>query len=516
VSEPAAEERPATFREVMVSREFRAVFAASALSWFGDHAARAAVTALVLVKTNSVAASAATFAISYLPWLGIGNVLSAIAERYSYRQVMIVCDVVRMALMTVIALIGMPVPALMVLLFLTALLNPPFDSARSALLPRILDGDRYVVGLSLQRSAGQAARIIGYVAGAGIAGQNPKAALLFNAITFAVSAIAVWLGVHERPPALRTDQRTGLLRETAEGFSVVYRNPVLRAIALVVFGSAAFTVAPEGLAAAWAMDLTTSDAERGWYQGAIMMSNAIGFVLGSIVIGRFVAPATRIKLIRPLGVICTLVLVPAVLRPDLWAIVAMNVAAGFALAGLMPASNGLFVRALPDAFRARAFGVMQSGMLIVQGVAIFATGALADHIPLPYVIGGWSAFGVFIMLLIAFAWPNPATVADAIRAARDDQLADDAAPLPAGRHRSPRNDRPARHDEVGHPSGLGSIRATARLSDAATVEIPAREAKRRRRPRPAPTAGTRTNNNNAPSPTTSGSVQPGTVSAGPQ
>ena len=56
MSEPAAaEDRPATFREVMVGREFKAVFAASALSWFGDHAARAAVTALVLVKTESVA-----------------------------------------------------------------------------------------------------------------------------------------------------------------------------------------------------------------------------------------------------------------------------------------------------------------------------------------------------------------------------------------------------------------------------------------------------------------------------
>ena len=513
MSEPAAaEERPTTFREVMVGREFKAVFAASALSWFGDHAARAAVTALVLVKTESVAYSAATFAISYLPWLGIGNVLSAIAERYSYRQVMIVCDIVRMVLMTAIALVAMPVPALMGMLFLTALLNPPFDAARSALLPRILEGDRYVVGLSLQRSAGQAARIIGYVAGAGIAGQNAQYALLFNAFTFAVSALAVAWGVRERPPALRNDQRTNLLRETAEGFGIVYRNPVLRAIALVVFGSAAFTVAPEGLAAAWAMELTSSATERGWYQGVIMMSNASGFVIGSIVIGRFVAPSMRITLIRPLGVLCTLVLVPAIFKPDLWWIVAMNVASGFALAGLMPASNGLFVRALPDSFRARAFGVMQSGMLIIQGIAIFATGWLADRVPLPYVIGGWSAFGVVVMLLFAFAWPHPATIADTIAAARDDHAAASNERLPAGRHRS-RNERRERHDETGHPSGLGPVRATARLSDASTVEIAPRaeDAKRRRRLRPS--AGGR--NNAAPS-TTSGSVTPGTVNAGPQ
>src|SRR5690242_17690467 len=69
---PAAEERTATFGEVLASREYKAVFSASALSWFGDYAARAAVTALVFQQTHSPAASAATFAISYLPWLGFG------------------------------------------------------------------------------------------------------------------------------------------------------------------------------------------------------------------------------------------------------------------------------------------------------------------------------------------------------------------------------------------------------------------------------------------------------------
>ncbi len=85
---------------MLASREYKAVFSASALSWFGDYAARAAVTALVYQQTNgSVAASAATFAISYLPWLGFGAVLSAVAERHSYRRVMVICDIVRLLIM---------------------------------------------------------------------------------------------------------------------------------------------------------------------------------------------------------------------------------------------------------------------------------------------------------------------------------------------------------------------------------------------------------------------------------
>jgi len=64
VSDQDFADRPATFREVLASGEYRALYLASALSWFGDYVARAAVTALVYQETESVAASAATFAFS--------------------------------------------------------------------------------------------------------------------------------------------------------------------------------------------------------------------------------------------------------------------------------------------------------------------------------------------------------------------------------------------------------------------------------------------------------------------
>ena len=45
-------DRPATFREVLASGEYRALYLASALSWFGDYVARAAVTSLVYQRTG--------------------------------------------------------------------------------------------------------------------------------------------------------------------------------------------------------------------------------------------------------------------------------------------------------------------------------------------------------------------------------------------------------------------------------------------------------------------------------
>ena len=65
------------------------------------------------------------------------------------------------------------------------------------------------------------------------------------------------------------------------------------------------------------------------------------------------------RLIRPFAVLAPLALVPALFaRRPVVALLAM--VSGFAVAGLMPTLNGMFVLALPHGFRARAFGVMRA------------------------------------------------------------------------------------------------------------------------------------------------------------
>ena len=234
--------------------------------------------------------------------------------------------------------------------------------------------------------------------------------------------------MHDREPALRVDQRTHLLRETAAGFKLVFGSPVLRAIALLVFGAMLFTIVPEGIAAGWAGQLTSSTHDRGWIQGVIMMANPMGFVLGGLTIGRLVPPATRQRLIRPFALLAPLALVFAVLSPRVWGVAVISAACGFASAALIPATNGLFVQALPTAFRARAFGVMSSGVMLLQGAAVFATGALADLFQrVPLVVGFWGVGGTAIMLAVILAWPSADRVTAAIEEAKQANAATEAA-----------------------------------------------------------------------------------------
>ncbi|MFK3983591.1 MFS transporter [Micromonospora sp. NPDC050397] len=411
-------EGPATFREVFAQPEFRALYTANAFSWLGDYLARAAVTVLVFQETESVALSAAAFAVSFLPWLVGGPLLAALAERHPYRTVMVICDLTRMVLIGLIAIPDLPVPVILILLFGVTLANPPSQAARSALLPMLLSGDRLVVGLAVSTSTGQAAQIVGYVIGASAATLNPTTALLVNTATFALSAALIRFGVRHRPAAMAVEHRTHLLHETAEGFRLVFGTPVLRSIAVIVFASMLFAIVPEGLAAGWASEFTSaSDPDhpgRGLIQAMIMIASPLGFILGGLTIGRGLRPDLRRTLIRPFAVLAPLALVPALLSPTPPLIALMALVSGFAVAGLLPVANGLFVQALPAGFRARAFGVMSSGMQVLQGGAVLVTGVLASRFEIPVVVGLWSLGGVLLMLFVSARWPSAAQFNSAI------------------------------------------------------------------------------------------------------
>ncbi|MEU7764843.1 MFS transporter [Nocardia sp. NPDC049190] len=404
----AEEERPAGYRDLVVLVEYRAVLTASALSWAGDYLCKAAVALLVLERTGSVLASASAFAVGYLPWLTAGPVFAAVAERYPTRSVMISCDLARAVLIGLIAIPGVPVSVLLVLLFTSGLLAPPFEAARSALLPHLLTGDRYPVGMAFNNTVFHLAQVLGYAAGGVIAGYSSHTALLLNAGTFVASAFLLHRYVELRPAALAVTRRSGLWQETRQGYVVVFGDPVMRAIAFIVFATVTFVVVPEGLAAAWASEIDGGGAT----QGLIMVANPVGFALGGLIPTRLARWRTR--LIRPLAVSAPLTLVPALLDPPLAGILTLVTASGVVMSLLLPAAQTLFRTVLPDEYRARAFGVMNSGIQIAQGAAILATGAASERFPTATVIGTWCATGVLVMLLVSsrsLTRPEPSALA---------------------------------------------------------------------------------------------------------
>jgi MFS family permease len=408
-------DRKITFSEIFGIGEYRALFTATQLSWIGDYMARAAIMAIVFVQTQSVALAAAAFAITYAPWVLGGPFLATLTERLRYRKVMVVCDVLRACLIASVALPGMPLPAMLLVVLGVAVLAPPAQAARSATLPLVLTGERVVLGIAVNQASAQATQVIGYLAGALIAGVNPQVALLINAGTFLTSAFILRSGLRDRPPAMPVEQRSNLLRETAEGFQVVFGTPHLRMIAVIVFASMLWVILPEGLAIGWAEHLAAGEvARRGFYQGLIMIANPLGTVLGGLLISRLLRPSVRRRLIPIFAVLAPLSLVPALTDPGIVWVAAMATASGLVMAGMTPTLNGLFVQILRHGYRARAFGVMNSGIQVIQGLAVLCGGLLTTQLPLHQVVGIWAVAGVVVMSVLAARWPALEYFDDAI------------------------------------------------------------------------------------------------------
>jgi len=469
-------EHTVTFSEVFRVGEYRAIFAATQLAEAGEHMAKAAVTALVFFVTDSVTLTAVTFAISYAPWVVGGPFLATLAERLRYRAVMVTSDALRAAILGGVAVLAVTLPAadtsgdrvpgaiwlILVLLFAEALLAPPALAARSAVLPLVLEGERVTLGLAINQTGRQATQVLGYMAGALIAIVDPTLALAINSGTYVLTALIIRFGLRDWAPAMRAEDRSHLLRETREGFQIVFGTPTLRAIAVVVFASMLFAIVPEGLAITWAEDLAQdNEARRGLYQGLIMIANPVGHAMAGMLVARLLRPTVRSRLVRYFVVAAPLALVPAVFSPGITGVVAMTMISGLAIAGMLPTLNGIFVQILRHGYRARAFGVMNSGMQLTQGGAVLAVGAIAGlgDLPLPVVVGVWSAGGVVLTLILALRWPRPevfqAAIVDALAANRSRRAGEDPASDPASAPTAPRPRGEVTPQMPARPSGDG-------------------------------------------------------------
>src|SRR4029077_4165118 len=135
-------------------------------------------------------------------------------------------------IMAVIALPGVPLPVALVLVLLAAFFAPPIDAARSASLPAVLSGERYVLGLALFTATNQPAQVVGYLLGSALSISEPRLAFALNAVSFAISALMLRILLRWREPGLAQGKRTDLLHETGDGFKMVFGTPALRAIIL--------------------------------------------------------------------------------------------------------------------------------------------------------------------------------------------------------------------------------------------------------------------------------------------
>lgn len=175
-------------RVVLGHRTVRRLWLAQAFSELGDWSTQLALGILVWNRTENAIATAAVILARALPWIGIGQVVSSLGDRFARRSVMIGADVGRAAIF-LLMLLHPPIWLILVMATVAASMTPAFESSRAATMPTLVDEAEYPAVVSLTNVTSQTALAFGYAVGGwlvAIVGTN--GALVVNAASFAVSA----------------------------------------------------------------------------------------------------------------------------------------------------------------------------------------------------------------------------------------------------------------------------------------------------------------------------------------
>lgn len=362
---------PVNFRALFGNREFATLWLAGAQSQLGDQLARVALSILVFNRTGSGLATAATYALTYLPAVVGGIVLTGLADVHPRRALVVVCDLLRAVLFGLMAIPALPLSVVCALLVVAVLCGAPYNAAEPAIVADMYDGDWYSAAIGIRTATVQASQLIGFaVGGLVVATTGPHVALAVDAATFAASAVLLRVGLAYRPAAASVTRRG--IEQIKVGLRTVGGDRRLRLLVLLAW-LAAFWIVPEGLAAPYAADHGGGPVSV----GILLAANPAGNLIGVLVLTRWLPSASRPRLLGLLAIASGLPLVPCGLEPGI-AVAALL----WGLCGLLSAYIVLvvteFVAIVPPDVRGQAIGLASSGVLAAQGIGLLLGGGIAS------------------------------------------------------------------------------------------------------------------------------------------
>ena len=380
-----------TYRSVFAVGEFRVLFATLLMFVLGFEFEILGLSVLVYAQTRSAFWTALAFGVGFAPQVLGGALFTSLADRLPPRLVTTVGLLIRAVPGLVIGLWpALPIPVMLVLVAAAATATPVFFAANSAVLPDVLDGDRYVLGRSVFSLTGSATQIIGLgIAGAILAALPARRLLLAAGLCLLAAAVVARLGLRPRPAratgrAPSADGQTaggqttggcasrGIVRTTLAGNLELLADRTIRGLLLAQWLPAWFVTGAESLIVPYAGSLGQSPSAA----SPLLAATPAGMLLGDVIVGRFCRPAARQRLAFPLAALMGVPLLILAFRPPLPLAGALLFACGLGFAYSLGVQQP-FLDSLPDRLRGRAFGLNSTGTMTGQGLIPPAAGGLA-------------------------------------------------------------------------------------------------------------------------------------------
>ncbi len=348
---------------------------------------------LVLETTGDASLTAVIAAVTALPLLVSMLFAGTIVDMVGRRAVSVVADLLSMTsvvLVPVLALtVGLDFGLLLAVAALGAVFDPAGLTARETMLPEAARR----AGIPLARANGihESAYGFAYLLGPGIGGVligviGTTTTFWVTAGVFAVSALAM---ATTRMPGggrpARAERPQGLWRSTREGLRFLWRDRVLRAVAILTALLVGVWLPVEGIV----LPVLFNSVDQPAKLGLLITAMSAGGVVGAL---GYAAVGHRFKR-RPAFVLSLILTAIPVLGmaflPPYPAMLGLAVLTGVFFGAINPITNLAMQNRTPEAMRGRVVGVM--------GSAAYAAG------PLGYLIAGplveaWGPQPVFIFM----------------------------------------------------------------------------------------------------------------------
>jgi MFS family permease len=361
------------------------------ISIVGDYFYRVGLTWNVTATGDGAAHGAMLGAAMALPVAALGLFAGTIVDRHDRAALMIVTDLVRFAIVGLLAVLLLgPHPSLAIILGGAAVLAGSgvcFTPSLQAWLPDLFqDRDRLVRWDALFLSTVSAAGVVGpALAGLLLPAIGVAGLLLVDAATFAVSAVCVVLLVRRQRAGLprltpvtapaKTAAKPGFLRTTADGLSYIFSNRVLRPqfsvypfMECVTYGVA--IILPSYLAA--------THQPHSWLYGAMLAANAAGRFSGGWLLAHTPLRRHRGRVLSTNHLIQGAALLLFVEFPSPWLGLAAFALMGLPAGAAQVALSSWVQTNIERQFRGRAFGTLGSLVLWLMPLGPVAFGSLAS------------------------------------------------------------------------------------------------------------------------------------------
>lgn len=365
---------------VLRQRDFSLLWFAGLISMIGDWMLIVALPITVYQLTDSPVATSGVLIANRIPSLFLGSIAGVFIDRWDRRRTMVIVNLLRAPVLLLLLAVDSAdtVWIVYVVSFVVSSMSQFFGPAENALLPTLVDKDDLVPANALNGLNNNLARLTGPAVGGVIAGAyGLGGVVVVDTVSFLLaSALIAAIATSSTPthdPHTNVDAPRNLGREWVAGLRVIRSSRAL----MVVFGVMAMSGLGEGFFGSlfWVFvdeTLEGGSLEAGW----LMSAQAVGGLLGSIVVGHWARGVSPIRLLgwgaiglgfADLG----LFNYPAVVS-GVWLGLLFLCLAGFPVSAFSTGFTTIIQTEAEDAYRGRVFGALSTtmGLLMILGASI--------------------------------------------------------------------------------------------------------------------------------------------------